>query len=91
MVGIVVIDVRAVIFPLKLKPSACAAEARKAVFDGIGPDSDAYSRCRCGKRVFDIVLARDMERNIGKAFPFVVDVKTGIRTADGSENSPAQN
>ena len=87
VVGVVVVDVRAVELALELKTASGAVEAGKAVLDGMRADPKADGRGRSREGVLDIVSAGNMQRDVRKAPAAVDDVEMGIREITGLQTN----
>ena len=77
MVGVVVVNVGAVVFALELESAQCAVESRKAVGHGGGLDAQADGGGGGGQGVVDVVAPGDMDGDGGKELSPVHDVKGG--------------
>ncbi len=77
MVGVVVVNVRAVIAALFLEAAARAGEGGKAALHGFAADAEDVGGARRGERVHHIVLAADLEGDVGIFLPHADDVERG--------------
>ena len=77
MVGVVVVNVRAVIAALFLEAAARAGEGGKAALHGFAADAEDVGGARRGERVHHIVLAADLEGDVGIFLPHTDDVERG--------------
>ena len=80
MVGVVVIDICAVVLALELEAAACAVEAGKAVLHRVGAHAEADRGGSRGESVLHIVHAGDVQRHIREQLPLVHDVELGVCT-----------
>ena len=75
VVGVIVVDVRAVEASLVLKAAARAGERRKAETDGLAADAEKICGARRGQRVHHVVLAAHAQGNVRIVAAANIDVK----------------
>ena len=59
VMGVIVVDVGAVVFALEFKAAIRASEGGQTIGDGIGRDTDRNGRCRRRQSVADVVFTGD--------------------------------